>query len=295
MNNDILELLEISPKKIRSKGKTKILDEKYVVKKTNKSNQKIYDYLSSRGFYNFPQFILEKDGLEVTEYKKELDMDQNQKIEDMIYLLTILHNKTTFYKELDLDEIKRLYEETIDQLNYLISYYQSIQSIIEEEVYMSPANYYFIINSDKFYRVFNKGLYFIEKWLEQVQNKKSIRFVLNHNHLSKDHLVESDGLYFVSWDRASFGFPISDLEMLWKNNYEYLDLETLLSGYNSKYKLCEEEYFYYLARLCIIKRIDFNQDEHKKIKEIIELVKYIEKLDYYFLKQNSNKTNYQPH
>ena len=142
MNKEILETLNLSPKKIRQLGKAQIIEDKYVIKRTRKSKKELYEYLISRNFLNFPPLIMERDGVEVVEYIKSSNLSEEVKLEDMIYLLTVLHNKTTFYKEVDINDIKKRYEETLDNLRYLLSYYQGIQTMIEEEIYMSPANYY---------------------------------------------------------------------------------------------------------------------------------------------------------
>lgn len=293
MYNEVLEYLNITPKKVRKKGQVTILDDEYVIKKIkNKAIKETYDYLKSRNFLNFPPVILSKENIEVTKYLQDVKIDDTQKIEDMIYLLTQLQNKTTFYKEMDLDEVKKIYEETKEQLEYLYNYYQAIQTMIEEEIYMSPANYYFILRVSKIYQVLNLGLFYIDKWYEQVHMKKTMRFVLNHNNLVKDHLIENENIYLTSWTKSSFGFPESDLINLWINNYEYLELENMIQTYQSKYKLYDDEYFLFMAKLCIVKRIDFNKDEQTKMKDVIELMQYIEKLEDFFSKQNPNESNY---
>ena len=293
MYNEVLEYLNITPKKVRKKGQVTILDDEYVIKKIkNKAIKETYDYLKSRNFLKFPPVILSKENIEVTKYLQDVKIDDTQKIEDMIYLLTQLQNKTTFYKEMDLDEVKKRYEETKEQLEYLYNYYQAIQTMIEEEIYMSPANYYFILRVSKIYQVLNLGLFYIDKWYEQVHMKKTMRFVLNHNNLVKDHLIENENIYLTSWTKSSFGFPESDLINLWINNYEYLELENMIQTYQSKYKLYDDEYFLFMAKLCIVKRIDFNKDEQTKMKDVIELMQYIEKLEDFFSKQNPNESNY---
>lgn len=293
MNKKILESLNITPKRIRKKGTVHILDDEYVIKKIkNPKLKETYNYLKSRNFLNFPPVITEQDGYEVTKYLQDVKIDDTQKIEDMIYLLTLLQNKTTFYKEVDLDEVKKIYEETREQLEYLYHYYQTIQTMIEEEIYMSPANYYFILRISKIYQVLNLGLFYIEKWYEQAHNKKTMRFVLNHNNLTSDHIIEQDNVYLTSWGNSSFGFPEADLENLWMNNYEYLELDNLLQTYQSKYKLYDDEYYLFLAKLCTLKKIDFNKEEQVKMKEIINLMNYLEKLELFFSKQNPKESNY---
>ena len=60
---------------------------------------------------------------------------------DLIYLLSLLHSKTTFYREVDIDHNKEIYETTINNLDYLNNYYTNLITSIEKEVYMSPSSY----------------------------------------------------------------------------------------------------------------------------------------------------------
>ncbi len=290
MNKEILETLNLSPKKIRQLGKAQILEDKYVIKRTRKSKKELYEYLISRNFLNFPPLIMEREGVEVVEYIKSSNLSEEVKLEDMIYLLTVLHNKTTFYKEVDINDIKKRYEETLDNLRYLLSYYQGIQTMIEEEIYMSPANYYFILNISSVYRILNSGIYFIESWYQKIQNKKTHRFVLTHNNLSESHLLENDNLYFISWDKATFASPVNDLVNLIQNNFEYQSIDSMLKTYQSKYRLYEEEYLLLLASLANLNRIDFNKEEAKKMTEVVFFLRYLEKLDEFFSKQNPNQS-----
>lgn len=299
MNKSLLEELEIHPTRVRYKGKSRILEEdekKFVVKRNSHSLENIYRYLSSRNFNNYPQVLASmRDGTEVYDYVPDMGVDSAQRLDDMIYLLTVLHNKTTFYKELDLDEIKKKYEEMVDEFQYLFNYYQSVERMIEEEVYMSPSNYYFVLNITLVYDVLNYGKKAIDEWYQLIQNKKTLRFVLNHNYLEKDHLREGTNLYFINWSRADFGFPENDLVDFWKRNYDSLDLLSLLSVYQSKYRLLDYEYNYFLAHICLLKRIDFNKAEEEKIKDVIHLVKYLEKLTDFLLKQNAKKAKEEHH
>ena len=297
MNKELLETLKIHPTKVRYRGNAQILEEeekKYVMKKISPASRDIYHYLESRNFLHFPRSLfISSDNIEISEYIPDAPVDAAQRVEDMIYLLTLLHNKTTFYKELDLDEIKKIYEEGMEEFQYLLKYYQSIEQMIQEEVYMSPANYYFILNITRVYQILNQGILSLEKWYQLVQNKKTLRFVLNHNHLKKEHLREGENLCFISWNKANFGFPQNDLLNLWQNNYEYLSLSSLLDLYQSKYRLLEYEYYHFVAKICRLKRIDFNKKEQEKMREIIYFIKYMEKVDDYLSKQDTNKPHNQ--
>ena len=51
-------------------------------------------------------------------YINDIDEPKEQKIIDLTNIITLLHNKTTMYKEIDLDNYKYIYEE-INRMCYL--------------------------------------------------------------------------------------------------------------------------------------------------------------------------------
>ena len=57
------------------------------------------------------------------EYQEDIDMPLDQKMFDMIDLIALLHNKTTYYEEVDVDNYKKLYEDISNNIAYLTSYY----------------------------------------------------------------------------------------------------------------------------------------------------------------------------
>ena len=76
-------------------------------------------------FNNFPTvYSSVDDDVELTDYIHDRDIPVEQKLEDLIYLTSILHNKTTFYKTVDEDYIKTIYETTIDKQDRMFKYYR---------------------------------------------------------------------------------------------------------------------------------------------------------------------------
>lgn len=295
MNREFLEQHNLHPRSIRYKNHVQIIEDKnkkIVVKKNRKKIPNLYSYLYNRNFTNFPSVLTSNDeDYEITEYIEDINIEDAQKIEDMIYLLSILHNKTTFYKEVELETLKKIYEEMSEEYQYLFSYYQSIHTMIEEEVYMSPSHYYFILQASDIYQILIKGKEALENWYMIASQKKTLRFALNHNHLKKEHLLENQQLYFISWDLAENNFPVIDLTSLFKYNYMDVDLFTILSLYESKYKLLDYEYYFFLAKICLLIRIDFNESEETKIEEITKFLQYVQKVKDFLLKQDSTKAN----
>ena len=291
--NRVLNKLQINPKKIKIKNNIRIIEDennKFVIKENKKRKEDIYKYLESRNFNNFPRvYTNELDNYDVLEYINEVNILEEQKLTDMIYLLTILHTKTTFYKEIDLDEIKKIYEDQVNYLNYLSSYYNDINMLIENETYMSPNNYLLIRNITDIYSIINIGYEYINKWYDEVKTRKTLRYTLNHNNLKSSHLLEdNNNIYFINWKYSDFGFNVNDLYNLYLNNFENIELDTILNIYDSKYKLENYEYYFLIASLCNIKKIDLNNNL-SGIKDTYLLLEYIKGILKHILKDNSKK------
>lgn len=291
--NRVLNKLQINPKKIKIKNNIRIIEDennKFVIKENKKRKEDIYKYLESRNFNNFPRvYTNELDNYDVLEYINEVNILEEQKLTDMIYLLTILHTKTTFYKEIDLDEIKKIYEDQVNYLNYLSSYYNDINMLIENETYMSPNNYLLIRNITNIYSIINIGYEYINKWYDEVKTRKTLRYTLNHNNLKSSHLLEdNNNIYFINWKYSDFGFNVNDLYNLYLNNFENIELDTILNIYDSKYKLENYEYYFLIASLCNIKKIELN-NSLTGIKDTYLLLEYIKGILKHILKDNSKK------
>jgi len=139
--NDLIK--EYKPngyKKIKDVILVNTKNNKLIIKKKRNENN-IYEYLNSRSFRYYPKIIREDDEYRITEYVREIDYPEEQKIIDMINLVSLLHSKTTFYKEVDEDDYKKIYEDISGNIEYLKSYYIDLITIIENKVYMSPSEY----------------------------------------------------------------------------------------------------------------------------------------------------------
>ena len=112
------------PYKISIKGKTKIFNctsGNYVIKeKKNKDIKELYNYLSSRNFMYYPKLIEDnRDEVNVYEYVEDNSIDEEQKLIDLIKLISLLHSKTSYYKEITNDKIKEIYEELLGRVEYI--------------------------------------------------------------------------------------------------------------------------------------------------------------------------------
>lgn len=290
---ELLDYYNIKPKSIKKRGSASIittLDKKYVIKKVNRKIDP-FDYLLTRNFNNFPKVYSSlKDEIELTEYIEEKTTPIEQKLEDLVYITSILHNKTTYYKTVDEDYQKNIYESILKKIEKIYQYYSNLHNMIELEVYMSPANYLLIRNISIIYLALRKSKDYIEKWYETIKETKKIRLAYIHGNLEKNHLIESENLYLISWDKSRIDLPIYDLEILYRKNHLEISLNRILEIYESKFSLKKEEYYLLMSILLIPEKIDLNLNEYFKTKQVTNLILYIDKTLSY-LENNTNKTN----
>jgi len=290
---EIFNKLNIKCISVKQKGNVKIIntnDRKYVMKKQNRKSD-FYEYLLTRKFSYFPRVYTKVDDeIELMDYIESQETPTEQKLEDIAYLISILHLETYFDKNIDIDQIKEIYESMIDKQNSLSNYYHELQNIIEEEIYMSPANYLLIRNISTIYLALNKSREYIEKWYSKVKDNGSIRYAYTHGNLDINHLIESNNLYLISWDKSKIDFPISDIENFYRKNFLDINIMKILEIYENKFPLKNDEKDLLFSQLLLPDRIDYTGKEYYKTKQISNMILYIEKT-LSNLKDNSKKAN----
>lgn len=266
--HNILKKYNIVPTKIVKNNNVFIIDDKYVVKENK--NKDIYHYLDDRSFKYYPKIVNKvDDDYLITEYIKEEDTTDRTKIEDMIDLTALLHNKTTFYKKVDVADKKEIYEDTMKKINDIFKYYDSYMVDIESKEIYSPSEYLLAVNISIIFSSLYKAKERLDSWYENIKDKDKVRYVINHNNLDISHFIKSDNKYLTSWDKASIGLPIYDLYNLFtKKMYDY---DLILDSYTSSYPLLDYEKELLLIFLLIPHKID-KEDEYDKVVEIVNIV-----------------------
>ena len=111
-----------------------------------KDNIKTYDYLLSRGF-NYLLPIIDYDNSNILfKYENGVDYNINERASDFIKLLSLLHNKTSYYINTSLEDNKKIYDKYNNYIEDIKKYYDNLSSIIENKEYYSPNEYLFIRN-----------------------------------------------------------------------------------------------------------------------------------------------------
>lgn len=280
--NDILKKYDIKPYRYTSNKKVTIVEDKigrFVVKKS-KINNEIFSYLKSRSFDYYPKIINElDDDIEIQEYIEDINYPKEQKIIDLINLVSLLHNKTTHYKEVDFEDYKRLYEDISNNIEYLKSYYFDIITNIDTHVFMSPYEYSLARNISKI----NSALDFceneIKNWYKLVENKTKERQVILHNNLDLSHFIKNDKSYLISWEKSKIGNPIFDLYILYKRHALDFDFESLFSIYEHNYPLKEDEKRLLYILISLPDKIDFEDTNYNLTRKISNMIDKLYKTD----------------
>ena len=289
--NEILKKYNLNPKKyIRNKNVIYIEtnNKKYVIKKCNTSKT-ILDYLKSRNFNYLPEKLTDDKEYEIMEYIEEYDIPKEQKIIDLINLVSLLHNKTTHYKETTEDDYKEIYEDINNNIEHLYSYYNDLMTIIETRIYMSPSQYVIARNISLVYEMLYYAKEELENWYKIVKENKKQRLVVLHNNLRIDHILINKNKYLISWDKSKIGIPIFDLFKLYKNTALEFEFEELFKIYEKNYPLKDDERKLFLILISLPPKIENRETEYENTKEAGKIIEYMYKTKMFVSPYNPNE------
>lgn len=281
MNNYVREIASeynIPINKITIKNNTRIIDDKIVLKKKkNNDLNNIYKYLKSRSFDYFPEPITMDNLYEVYPFLEDTYEPSEQKATDIMHLLGLLHSKTTFYREIDIDKNKEIYENISDELEYLNNFYNDLITMIEKDVYMSPSGYLIARNINIIFGSIYYAKHNLEEWYKKIDNNKNERVVNIHNNISLDHYIKSEKPYLISWNKSRIDSPIYDLLSFYRNHYLDFDFDDLFHYYESGYPLKEEERLLLFTYMAIPYKIEIISDEYEMCIKINKMIEYLYK------------------
>lgn len=272
------------PYKVSVKGNTKIFNctsGNYVIKnKKNKNIKELYKYLNSRSFKYYPKLIEDnRDEVNVFEYVEDNSIDNEQKLIDLINLISLLHSKTSYYKEITNDKIKEIYEELLGRVEYLEEYLNKIIYEIEDNVFVSPSGNLILINSSKIFSSLTFLKNEIEEWYKISIDTNKMRVSIVHNNLELDHYIKNENEYLISWDNYIIDSPILDIVKLYKNVYLTMDFSNPLKVYIEKFPLNENEKKLLFIMLVMPDEINLTNNELKNISIVRKYLDYIYKTE----------------
>lgn len=281
MNNYVRKIASeynIPINKITIKNNTRIIDDKIVLKKKkNNDLNNVYKYLKSRSFDYFPEPITIDNLYEVYPFLEDTYEPSEQKATDIMHLLGLLHSKTTFYREIDIDKNKEIYENISDELEYLNNFYNDLITMIEKEVYMSPSGYLIARNINIIFGSIYYAKHNLEEWYKKIDNNKNERVVNIHNNISLDHYIKNEKPYLISWNKNRIDSPIYDLLSFYKNHYLDFDFDDLFHFYESVYPLKEDERLLLFTYMAIPYKIEIISDEYEMCIKINKMIEYLYK------------------
>ncbi len=281
MNNYVRKIASeynIPINKITIKNNTRIIDDKIVLKKKkNNDLNNVYKYLKSRSFDYFPEPITIDNLYEVYPFLEDTYEPSEQKATDIMHLLGLLHSKTTFYREIDIDKNKEIYENISDELEYLNNFYNDLITMIEKEVYMSPSGYLIARNINIIFGSIYYAKHNLEEWYKKIDNNKNERVVNVHNNISLDHYIKNEKPYLISWNKSRIDSPIYDLLSFYKNHYLDFDFDDLFHLYEKSYPLKEDERLLLFTYMAIPYKIEIISDEYEMCIKINKMIEYLYK------------------
>ena len=289
--NKSLEILKAiyKPYRYTIKGKATILETTtgdFIIKPKNKDINELYNYLTNRGFINFPKIIdSSRDEVNVFEYVEDIKLPKEQKCDDLIDIIASLHNKTSYFKEVSEDKFKIIYEDIKKNINYLMNYYNTLYEIGFNEKYSSPSNYLFLRNYYKLNASLKYADIELSNWYELVSKETKIRVALVHNNLELNHLLNNK---LISWDKYTVDTPILDIVNLYKKEWQNMNFSECLSRYIYKFPLLEYEKKLLFILLSLPPPLEKFDSEFKKCQNISNLINYIFKTEELIRPYNTN-------
>lgn len=260
---------------------------KFVIKKTN-DNKEIFNYLITRNFNYYPDIIDYDNNYSIYKFINDIEIPNEQKMNDLINLVALLHSKTTYYKELDESEYKKLYEDLTNNIEYLTGYYNDIINIIDTKIYMSPFEYLFARN----YSIICNSLKYcknsIDKWYKIVNNLDKYRVCVIHNNLHLSHFIKNSNDYLISWDKSKIDLPVFDLYKLYNNHGLDFDFSDILKRYENIYPLKDDELLLFYILISMPKKIEFNSKNYEMCKIIGREIERLYKTERLIMSRDNN-------
>ena len=253
-------------------------NKRYIVKELQHDLNQKFEYLSSRNFNYFPNhFTLDK--YDIYKYIEDKNISNEERLNEIINLISLLHAKTTRYKKINIDDYKIIYENITEKLNKVEEYYISLNNQIDNEIYMSPSLYLLALNISKIYNAIAFSKYELDNWYEIVKNNEKERLAFIHNNLSLEHLLYNENPYLISWNKSRIDIPIYDLINLYKKYYNEIDFKVLLTTYQKRYPLNTEELKLFFIMISIPNKINFTNDEYENVIKVKETIEYLNESD----------------
>lgn len=257
----------------------------FITPKCNDKN-KIFEYLEQKKFpYFLPVIYDSSRHYEMYPYIEENKLVEDKAI-DFVHILSLLHIKTTTYREVVLNDVEKLYQSLSKKIEKKSHDYQVLQNQFEQHVYMSPDEYLFMRNINLFYDSLNMARMYLEEWKSLKENNSQERVVFLHGKPSLSSFIDIDNPYFIHWDLSHKGYVIYDFLFFYQTDFDVVEMESLFQIYQTKYPFMQDEMYLFYCYLLLGKDFDFSHGYYENTLIIQKMIQYLEKTREFVLKQN---------
>lgn len=252
----------------------------FVVKPKKNDILKVYRYLQSRNFYDYPKLVdSSREDVNVFDYVQDTFMPAEQKAQDLIDVLARLHQKTTYFKTVSLDTYQEIYESIDSNILYFRQYYDSMFDFIFPSVYMAPSEYLFMQNCSKILSSLDFAKRELDEWFELVKTEDKQRVCFIHNNICLEHYLKSDQDYFISWEKSKIDSPILDLVHFYQTDYFNVEFSSLFQKYQEKFPLHEAEKKLFFILISLPRKVTLSDSEFQNCKMVRECLDYLYKTE----------------
>ena len=228
----------------------------------------------------FPKLVDgSRNEVNVFSYVEDYPIPKEQKAEDLILLIALLHQKTTYFKAVSQDLYQEIYENIASNIGYLEQYYNGLFDYCFEEDYMSPSHYLFMQNASKLLSSLAFAKQELDLWFDFVKQESKQRVCFIHNHLSLDHYRKGDQDYLISWEQSKIDSPVLDLVHFYQTDYFDVDFPTLFQKYQEKFPWSEAEKKLFFILISLPPKIAFDDCEFRNCKNARECLDYVYKTE----------------
>lgn len=258
--NEIINKYLTNIKKITYKKDYSIIEtstnKKYIIIKKRKNKEKLYDYLTSIN-YN-----LYKKPLNINDKYEIFSLD-NLEEESITNALITLHYLTEEFRECSKDDLKKIKEKIMFNLDKCYKYYLNLQDEIENMSFPPPDKYLLINNISQIYKLLEVSKYRLDN-LEL----NSLREVILINNF--DNNIFKNIVDFNYYSKDIF---VYDLEKLYKKDYK--NFKDVLKKYNDKLKISKEEWNLLSILISIPEEVTLENNHYNDCIKIRNLINYV--------------------
>ena len=258
--NEIINKYITDIKKITYKKDYSIIEtstnKKYIIIKKRKNKEKLYDYLTSIN-YN-----LYKKPLNINDKYEIFSLDDLEE-ESITNALITLHYLTEEFRECSEEDLKKIKEKIMFNLDKCYKYYLNIQDEIENMSFPPPDKYLLINNISQIYKLLEVSKY-------RLDNLKlnSLREVILINNF--DINIFKNIIDFNYYSKDVF---VYDLEKLYKKDYK--NFKDVLKKYNDKLKISKEEWNLLSILISIPEEVTLENNHYNNCIKIRNLINYV--------------------